>query len=152
MLGVFDFHVLSSTVGGVGVRNRTSSFDSTASGLNGTSPAPLNPPWILLFVIDAKKAPLKHGRNSSLVMWLMWLRIRSSTWRPYAFFKGEKHPTSSGWSRCDECGGMQRVIILLSLQYCWNSIESWLSWPSIMSRRYSPAVRLFVCASKCFSH
>jgi hypothetical protein len=25
---------------------------------------------------------------------------------------------------------MQRVVILFSLQYCWNSSESWLSWPS----------------------
>jgi hypothetical protein len=39
---------------------------------------------------------LNAGRNSSLVMWLMWWRIRLSTSRLYARFNGEKQLTSRG--------------------------------------------------------
>jgi hypothetical protein len=62
---------VSLTGGGDGVRNRTSSFDMTASGSKGANPAPLNPPRILLVVIKALKAALKHSRNSSFIMWLI---------------------------------------------------------------------------------
>ena len=72
LLGVFDCHPRLLTVDPasliVGVRSRTSSFDNTASGSNGTSPAPRKPPSILLFVIAVLKAALKHGRTSSLVI------------------------------------------------------------------------------------
>ena len=47
---------------------------------------------------------------------------------------------------------MQRVIIFAFVQYCWNSIELWLSWPSRMSRRWVPIVRSLVCLLKCSSH
>ena len=47
LLGVLDSHVLLSSVGGAGVRNRTSSFAATASGSNRTKPAPLNSPHML---------------------------------------------------------------------------------------------------------
>jgi hypothetical protein len=40
----------------------------TCSRLNGTSPAPWNPPWILLGVNEALKAATKHGRNLAFVM------------------------------------------------------------------------------------
>jgi hypothetical protein len=50
------------------VRNRTLSFDMTASELKGANPAPLNPPRILLVVIKALKAALKHSRNSSFII------------------------------------------------------------------------------------
>jgi hypothetical protein len=43
----------------------------TRSGSNGTSPAPWNPPWILLGVNEALKAAIKHGRNLAFVMWLI---------------------------------------------------------------------------------
>ena len=43
-------------VGGVGVESLISSLESTLSGLYGTRPAPAKPPWILLLVIEAKKA------------------------------------------------------------------------------------------------
>jgi hypothetical protein len=41
--GVFASHTASLRCGGVGVRNLILSFDNTASGLNGTNLAPLNP-------------------------------------------------------------------------------------------------------------
>jgi hypothetical protein len=50
------------------VRNRTLSFNITASRLKGANLAPLNPPRILLVVIEALKAALKHSRNLSFVM------------------------------------------------------------------------------------
>jgi hypothetical protein len=53
------------------VRNHTLSFNITASGLNEANPAPLNSPRILLVVIEALKAALKHSRNLSFVMWLI---------------------------------------------------------------------------------
>lgn len=46
----------NSPSGGVGVRNWIFSFDRTPSAFNGTSPAPRNPPLILLSVIDSWKA------------------------------------------------------------------------------------------------
>ena len=126
---------------GVGVRSLTSSLESTLSGSYGTRPAPAKPPWIFLSVMEAKKAARKPQRNSSLLTWLMCIRIKSSTWRPYACFSGPKQPTSSGWRRCEECGGMQRVIMLFCWQWSSNSVEWWLSWPSRINSRYLPFVR-----------
>ena len=85
-------------------------------------------------------------------MRVILLRISFSAWHPYAFFSDAKHPTSSGCSRCEECAGMQRVIIFFSSQSRWKSIELWLSWPSITSRRWLPTTLPFVCLSKCSSH
>ena len=73
--------------------------------------------------------------NSVLVMWLTCDLIKSSSALPYARFKGLKHPTSSGWRRCDEWAGRQRVIILLSLQNMSNAGDLWLSWPSNTNMR-----------------
>jgi hypothetical protein len=81
----------------------------------------------LLFVVEAFWAAIKHGKNSVFVTWAILLRISFSAWQPYAFFSGAKHPTSSGCNKCEECGGIQRVIIFLSSQSWWNSIELWLS-------------------------
>lgn len=64
-------------------------------------------------------------------------------------FNGEKQATSSGCNRCDECAGMQRVMIFFSLQRSWKSTEQWLSWPSMISILYTPTG--FACASKCSS-
>jgi hypothetical protein len=50
------------------VRNCTLSFNITASRLNKANLAPLNPPRILLVVIKALKAALKHSRNLSFVI------------------------------------------------------------------------------------
>ena len=152
VFGIFDSHGVVSGGEGDGVRNLISSFEMTASGLNGTSPAPWKLAWILLFVNVASKALLKAGRNSSLVMWLMWLRIKFSICRPYATFSGAKQPTSSGWRRWDKCEGMQSVMMFFFLQKSWNSIELWLSWPSIIRSRKAPVLRCAVCFSKCLIH
>jgi hypothetical protein len=50
------------------VRNRTLSFDITASRLKGANLAPLNPLRILLVIIKALKAALKHSRNLSFII------------------------------------------------------------------------------------
>jgi hypothetical protein len=50
------------------VRNRILSFDITASELKGANLAPLNPPRILLVIIKALKAALKHSRNLSFII------------------------------------------------------------------------------------
>jgi hypothetical protein len=50
------------------VRNRTLSFNITASRLNRANPVPLNPPRILLVIIKALKAAFKHSTNLSIVM------------------------------------------------------------------------------------
>jgi hypothetical protein len=99
LLGVCDCQGPCPSVGNDGVRNRSSSFDITASGSSGTKPAPRKPPCTLQFVIASSKARLKHGRNSRLVIWVIWLCIRSSAWRPYAFSNGTKQLTSYGSSR-----------------------------------------------------
>ena len=81
LLGVLGSHVLLSTVGSGGVHSCTLSLAITASRLKGTKLAPLNPPKILLLVIKASKAALKHSKNSSLVMQVILLRIMRSAWR-----------------------------------------------------------------------
>jgi hypothetical protein len=50
------------------VRNCILSFDITASRLKGANLAPLNPPRILLVIIKALKAALKHSRNLSFII------------------------------------------------------------------------------------
>jgi hypothetical protein len=72
LLGVWDCQGSLLGSGGDGVHSWTSRAIMTRSGSNGTSPAPRNPPWILLEVIAELKAHLKHGRNSSFVMWVGW--------------------------------------------------------------------------------
>jgi hypothetical protein len=88
--------------GGDGVRSFILRVDMTRSGSKGTSLAPWNPPWMLLGVIALLYAALKYGRNSALVMWLIWLCIAFLAWRLYASFKGAKQPILRGCRRCDE--------------------------------------------------
>jgi hypothetical protein len=57
---------------GVGVRSCISSCDRTISGCSGIRPTPRKAEHILAAVNDRVKAALKAGRNSSLVIWLMW--------------------------------------------------------------------------------
>jgi hypothetical protein len=71
--------VLGRKVGGIGIRSLISSLESTLSGLYGIRPAPVKPPWIVLSVIEVKKALRKEQRNSSLLSWLIYIRIKSST-------------------------------------------------------------------------
>ena len=97
---------------GVGVRSFTSSLDITFSRSYGIRPALAKPPWIFLSIIEAKKALQNPQRNSSLLTWLIYIRIKSSTWRLYACFNGLKQLTLSGWSRWEEYRGMQSVMML----------------------------------------
>ena len=107
---------------------------------------------MLLFIINLKKAALKYSKNLIFIMQLIQLCIRFLTQRLYAVFKDEKQPTSSSCSRCDECGGMQRVIIFFSLQSFLNSSKLQLLQLSRISRQYALVVRSFVCALKCFNY
>ena len=126
----------------------------TRSGSNRTNPAPRNPPWILLGVITASQARIKHSRNLSFVMQVkvIQLHMRSLAQRLYAFFKGVKQPTSRGYRRCDECRGIQIVIILFSLQYYQNTSESQLLQPLIMSSQWLLTTLFFICSLKYFNY
>jgi hypothetical protein len=93
---------VSSSLGGVSVQRTTLSFDSTASGSCRTNPAPLKLTQIFSFVIDFSKAALKAGRKASFLIYLEPYRAKLLILLPYARFKGEKQPTLSGCSRCDE--------------------------------------------------
>ena len=77
LLSVLDSYVLLSTVGSSRVCSCTLSLAITASRLKGTKLAPLNPPRMLLSVIKALKAALKHSKNSGLVIRVILLRIIS---------------------------------------------------------------------------
>jgi hypothetical protein len=55
---------------GVGVRNCTSSLESTFSGSRGTCPAPLKADLMFSSVIAAWKAAWKAGKNSVLEIWV----------------------------------------------------------------------------------
>jgi hypothetical protein len=131
--GVCASQATLSCCGGVGVRSLTSSFDKTASGLYGASPAPQKPARIVAGVNVYSKATLKAGKKISLLTWLMRLRAKAEIASPYLSFNGEKQATSSGWSRWDECACIQRVIIFFSSQRFRKATEQWLSWPSMTS-------------------
>lgn len=80
--------------------------------------------------------------------WLISRCIR----RWYAFFRGPKQPTCSGWSRWDEWAGRHRVMMLYWLQNSWNSGVRWLPWPSRITGLLAPTVLWTVCWWKCFIH
>jgi hypothetical protein len=44
---------------------------------------------------------------------------------PVRLLNGEKQPASSGCSRCDECGGMHRVIIFFSAPDVLGQVSAW---------------------------
>jgi hypothetical protein len=50
------------------VRNRILSFDITTSRLKEANLASLNPPRILLVIIEALKVALKYSRNLSFII------------------------------------------------------------------------------------
>ncbi len=127
---------------GLGVLGCISSFSSTLCGLCGSSPALAKPPWILVGLMAVLNACLRARRNSILVTWVIWQRIKSSICRPYACLSGAKQPTSKGCRIWLECEGIYNVRILWLLQYSSNSMEWWLSWPSIISSLCVPLVRL----------
>ena len=72
LLGVQASQGASTRGAGVGVRSYMSSFDRTASRQNGIRPAPQKAEQIFADVNDRVNGALKAGRNSSLVIWLMW--------------------------------------------------------------------------------
>ena len=76
--------------GGIGVRIRTSSLDTTLSGSYGIRPAPVKPPWILSFITEVKNTSLNIQRNSNLLIYVIFIRINYSISRPYTFFSGAK--------------------------------------------------------------
>ena len=137
VVGVFEPQGVEGTISstGGGVRVCTSSFETTLSGLKGTSPAPLKADLMFLFVIVAWNALWKAGKNSVFETWVIEHLIKCSISRPYAFLSIPKHPTSRGWSRWDEWGGIQSVIMLFSSQYISKSAEWWLPCPSRIRRR-----------------
>ena len=100
---------------GEGVDNFMSSFEITLSGLRGTKPAPRNPDLTFSGVKILTNTAWKAIRNSAFVIWFTCAFINPSISRPYARFNGLKHPTLSGWSRCDECGGIETVIMFFVL-------------------------------------
>jgi hypothetical protein len=69
--------------GGISICSCTSSFDNTASGLYGTSPAPQNSAQAFSAVNVFSKAALTVGRNMSLLMWWMLLRAKSDILLPW---------------------------------------------------------------------
>jgi len=53
---------------------------------------------------------------------------------------------------CEECGGIQRRIMLLSSQNVLNSGVVWLPWLSRTRSLLLPTVFCLVCFSKCWIH
>jgi len=68
-----------------------------------------------------RKVDSNAARKSILATCVVDYRGRFEISLPYARFNGAKQPTSSGWSRCDECGSMQRVTIFSLVRRSWNS-------------------------------
>ncbi len=132
--------VLGREVGGVGVRSLISSLESTLSGSNRTRPAPVKPPWIFLSVIEAKKALQKAQRNSSLLMQLIYICIKSLTQRLYTCFGSLKQLTLSGQSRQEECRGIQSIIMLFYQQQSLNLVKQQLLQLLRINNRYLPFV------------
>jgi hypothetical protein len=102
--------------GSDGVQGLISSFDSTTSAFRGTKPVALKPALMLLDKKTLWCTARNTARNASLSMLLMWLFARAPISFLYARFKGEKQPTSRGCRIWEACAGIQRVIMLFSLQ------------------------------------
>lgn len=81
---------------GVVFCNLISSLDKTVSGFKGTIPAPRKPLVVLPFVIGPKKASLKAEWNSTLVIWLMWMRMNFEFVYRLSFFLYFKIPNIKG--------------------------------------------------------
>lgn len=136
--------------GGEGVDNEIFSFSNTWRGSNGFIPAAIKLFWIFWDVKTFWCAVGYAFKKSSLSIWLNPKRIFASTRPPYAYFKGPKQPTSRGCRRWEEWGGIQTVIISLSLQSLSNKGVRWLPWPSRISNWYLPILRFVVAGMKTF--
>lgn len=79
-------------------RRRGAILERTLCGSCGINLPPIKPPCMFFSAIEAKKASRNARRNSTLLTCVMCGRIEYSICRPYAFFTGPKHPTSSGWN------------------------------------------------------
>ena len=106
-----------SDASGLGMRSRILSCDITTSGLNGIGPAPRK----LLQMLSSAEAleRLTRMRQGSPSWRHVWWTIAADLRSRYHMRASQ--PTSSGWSRCDECSGMQRVTIFSLVQRSWNS-------------------------------
>ena len=91
-------------------------------------------------------------RNSSLLIQKILQWVSSLILRLYATLREEKQLTSSGCSRYNVWAGIQRVIILFSVQYWLNLGIAQLPWPLRISRRQALDIRDAVYLLKCFSH
>lgn len=104
---------------------------------------------MLSFGNTLSKTCVKAARKALSSMCWMWLFAKTLISFLYACFSGAKQPTSSGCRMCDECEGIQRVMILLSSQRSWKASDLWLSWPSRINSRWLPTVLASVCWTKC---
>jgi hypothetical protein len=85
---------------------------------SGTSLAPLKPAWILSSVKALLYTILNANRKSFLVIYVIQLHAKAEILSLYACFNGEKQATLRGYSRCDECRGIQsNNLLFLELTY-----------------------------------
>ena len=128
------------------------SFNSTRLELCRTKLAPLKLARILILVIAllniVQKASKKVFFLTCVIAYFAQLLISTQ----YACFSSAKQPTLSSYNRCNKCRGMQRRIILCSLQQSLNSVELQLLQLLIISRQYALIVQSFVHALQCFSY
>ena len=88
----------------------------TLRRLNGTSPTAHQALLIFASGIALGRAFLYASAHSNFFTLIIPYWMISSSSRDMYCFNGEKTPTSSGWQRCDEWGGIRRIIIPLSIQ------------------------------------
>lgn len=121
---------------GVGVGIWTYSLERTLSGLYGTRLAPIKPPYIFFSFIEAKKASRNAQRNALLLTCVTCTRIRSSIWRPYAFFIGPNILRLVA-------GGNGRNTKACKVYQCCVAVEFEYGRAVARGRRHA------VCLSKC---
>ena len=128
------------------------SFNSIRLGLCRTKLAPLKLARILILVIALLNAVQKTSKKVSSLTCVIAYFIQLLISIQYARFSSAKQPMLSSCNRCDKCQGMQRRIILCSLQQSLNSVELQLLQLLIISRQYALIVQFFIHALKCFSY
>ena len=116
IIGFIDIAFVRQKLDNINVLNLKSKLLIIISGLYSIRPVIQNFVYTFSSPIEAKKACLKMGKKSSLIICVRCIHIIFLISFSYAVFKGPKHLTSRNWRIWNKWKSIQRVIIFISLQ------------------------------------
>ena len=86
--------------------------------------------------------------KARVIVTLSFVRRKVFMVPDHFFFSGPLKCVSSGWSLCDEWGGIHNSSILFCWQYMNSSLPEWLQWPSMNTKMTSSLTSR--CRLRCF--